>query len=259
MNTKIRERKHKNDLVVDIYAKLIKIMNVLITGATRGIGKQLLLKFLADGCTVWAISKNAFTLTSDEVLTKFVELKKLHPVNLDFTNLPQVSTVCSNLAKQVSEMDIVINNSGLLLNESIENISLDQIENVYRVNVFSPFLIMQHFLPVMGKKNRGHIVNIGSMGGIQGSVKFAGLSIYSSSKMALGGLTECLAEEMKDKNISINCLAIGSVQTEMFSEAFPGFKAQQSPESMADFIYDFSLKAKNFISGKIIPVSVSTP
>jgi NAD(P)-dependent dehydrogenase (short-subunit alcohol dehydrogenase family) len=97
------------------------------------------------------------------------------------------------------------------------------------------------------------------MGGFQGSAKFKGLSLYSASKGALAILTECMAEEFKEKNINVNCLALGSVQTEMLAKAFPGYKAQSSPAEMAEFIANFALNAYKQINGKIIPVSASTP
>jgi len=72
-------------------------------------------------------------------------------------------------------------------------------------------------------------------------------------------LTECLAEEFKDKNIAFNCLALGSAQTEMLNEAFPGYKAPLSASQMAGYIAHFSLTAHQYMNGKIIPVSLSTP
>jgi NAD(P)-dependent dehydrogenase (short-subunit alcohol dehydrogenase family) len=97
------------------------------------------------------------------------------------------------------------------------------------------------------------------MGGFQGSVKFTGLTAYSSSKFALAGLTELLAEEFKSENISFNCLAIGAAQTKMLEEAFPGYQAPVSAKEMAEFIFNFASKQAKLINGKIIPVSVSTP
>ena len=85
----------------------------------------------------------------------------------------------------------------------------------------------------------GHILNIGSMGGYQGSVKFPGLSIYSSTKGALAVLTECLAEEFKETSVNFNCLCLGSVQTEMLEEAFPGYQAPISPKEMANYFLNF--------------------
>src|SRR5690606_32938143 len=100
-------------------------------------------------------------------------------------------------------------------------------------NVVGLIASCQAVIPFM--KNGGHIVNISSMGGFQGASKFPGLSIYSSSKAAVAGFTECLAEELKDENIQVNCLALGAVQTEMLSEAFPDYQAPMGPEKMAEF------------------------
>jgi NAD(P)-dependent dehydrogenase (short-subunit alcohol dehydrogenase family) len=103
------------------------------------------------------------------------------------------------------------------------------------------------------------MVNISSMGGLQGSAKFPGLAFYSASKAALAVLTECLAEEFKGENIFVNCLALGAVQTEMLNEAFPGYKAPVSAGEMAKWIADFSLTGHKYFNGKILPVSLSTP
>jgi NAD(P)-dependent dehydrogenase (short-subunit alcohol dehydrogenase family) len=97
------------------------------------------------------------------------------------------------------------------------------------------------------------------MGGFQGSVKFSGLTAYSSSKFAIAGLTELLAEEFKNENISFNCLAIGAAQTKMLEKAFPGYQAPVSGKEMADFIFNFATQQSKFINGKVIPVSVTTP
>jgi NAD(P)-dependent dehydrogenase (short-subunit alcohol dehydrogenase family) len=123
--------------------------------------------------------------------------------------------------------------------------------------VFGPVKIIKALLPVMGKTKKTHIVNISSYGGFQGSSKFKGLSGYSSGKAALANLTECLAEEFKDKNISVNCLALGAVQTEMLSKAFPGYNAPTSPEQMSEFIVDFAFNGHNYFNGKILPVTLS--
>ena len=234
-------------------------MNVIITGTSKGIGKELLRKFLNEGYTVWALSRKSTALRQEVFFAQFEKSGLLNLVDVDFSDLVQVRATAENLSLQVENVDVLINNAGVLLNKPLVEIKNEEMENVYRVNVFSPFILIQNVVSKMGKHSRSHIVNIGSMGGVQGSMKFPGLSIYSSSKMAIAGLTECLAEELKNSNISVNCLAIGSVQTEMFTTAFPGFAAQQSPQNMSDFIFDFSTKSGNFMSGKTIPVSISTP
>jgi NAD(P)-dependent dehydrogenase (short-subunit alcohol dehydrogenase family) len=134
--------------------------------------------------------------------------------------------------------------------------------DIYSTNVFGAAMLTSALLPLLKRpdaKEKSHVVNIASMGGVQGSTKFAGLSAYSSSKGALCNFTECLAEELKNDGVAVNALAIGSVATEMFTAAFPGFKAATTPEKMAEFIAEFTLTGQNFFNGKILPVSNSTP
>ena len=110
--------------------------------------------------------------------------------------------------------------------------------------MFGVARLIQICLPFM--KENSQVINISSIGGVQGSVKFPGLSAYSSSKGALITLTEMLAEEYKELKINFNVLALGAVQTEMLEEAFPGYKASVSSKEMADYIYDFSIKGSNY-------------
>ena len=123
--------------------------------------------------------------------------------------------------------------------------------------MLSVFKLTQLLLPLFS--SNAHIVNISSVGGIQGSVKFSGLTAYSSSKAALISLTECLAEEYKETDLAFNCLALGAVQTEMLEEAFPGYQAPITAVDMATYIFDFSLNGSEFYKGKVLNVSKSTP
>ena len=109
----------------------------------------------------------------------------------------------------------------------------------------------------MGKE--GHVVTVSSMGGVQGSMKFPGLSAYSSSKGAVITLTELLAEEYKETGPSFNVLALGAVQTEMLEEAFPGYQAPVTALEMATYIKDFALTGHKLYNGKLLQVSNSTP
>ena len=112
-------------------------------------------------------------------------------------------------------------------------------------------------LPYLEKGS--HVVTISSMGGIQGSAKFAGLAAYSSSKGAVITLSELLAEEYKERGISFNVLALGSVNTEMLQAAFPGYEAPLSATQMADYIFNFTLTGHQFYNGKVLQVAASTP
>src|SRR5205085_11189019 len=118
--------------------------------------------------------------------------------------------------------------------------------------------MIQHLLALFPPSG-GHIVNIGSMGGFNGSVKFPGLAAYSASKGALHTLTECLATELEKSNIKVNCLALGSAQTEMLEKAFPGYKSPVKAAEMGRLVAEFAMTGHHFFNGKILPVSVTTP
>jgi len=232
-------------------------MLILITGASKGIGFELVKQFSNDpGNLVIAVSRNT------EPLHKLVRTKNTHsilPLKADITKPAQQKKIYQTIKSLNLELDVLVNNAGHIVNKPFEKITEKELRLVYATNVFAPFTLIQTLLPLMNKKTRSHIVNIGSMGGFQGSSKFPGLSAYSSSKTALSGLTECLAEELKAKNIAVNCLALGAVQTEMLAQAFPGYKAPLKARQMAEFICNFALSGQNYFNGKIIPVSSTTP
>lgn len=223
-------------------------MNVVITGASRGIGYELVKLFLADGHRVLAISRNEEKLNTLErkgasVLAFDLSLESYEPI---------ISAVSA-----FGHIDILINNAGALVNKPFRELTNDDIKHVYNVNVFSIIKLTRDLMPSFSVD--AHIINISSVGGVQGSVKFPGLSVYSSSKGALTILTECLAEEFKETSYRFNTLALGAVQTEMLEEAFPGYKADVSPIQMANFIFKFAVEDGKLFNGKTVTVSSSTP
>lgn len=232
-------------------------MLILITGASRGIGFETVKRLTADpNNLVIAVSRNIAPLS------KLVESRNTHsllPIKADITNPLHLKKIVKTIRTLKLPLDALINNAGEIVNKPFEKISAKELQSVYTTNVFAPFLLIQALLPVFHTSKKAHVINISSMGGFQGSAKFPGLSAYSSSKMALTGLSECLAEELKGKNIAVNCLAIGAVQTEMLQQAFPGYKAPLNAKEMAEFISHFALNGQRFFNGKIVPVSSSTP
>ena len=227
-------------------------MTVIITGASRGIGFETAQLFLKNNHQVFCLTRNTESLEN-------LNSHNLHIISTDLTSTESIDNAVAVIKSKVNYIDVVINNAGSIVNKPFEKIDYQELEIVYRVNVFAPFYLTQQLLHLLGRHSKAHVVNISSMGGFQGSAKFPGLSSYSSSKAAIAGLTECLAEEFKEKNISVNCLALGAVQTEMLEEAFPGYQAPLKPNQMAEYIYDFALKGHLFYNGKILPVSSSTP
>ena len=223
-------------------------MKVVITGASRGIGFELVKYFLVNGHQVIAISRNQ---------DKLLELEKLGANILAFDLTSEDFTPVIDVVKSFGDIDILINNAGALVNKPLSQITNDDINYVYSVNVFSVIKLTRDLLSHFN--NDAHIVNISSVGGVQGSVKFSGLSTYSSSKGAISILTECLAEEFKESSLRFNALALGAVQTEMLQEAFPDYQANTTAAEMANYIYRFATQDGKLYNGKILTVSSSTP
>lgn len=238
-------------------------MNIVITGASRGIGYQTCLQLAReDNHLIVALGRNLDSLIQ---LSQMAEQQgcvgKIIPVSVDLSEQQSIHSACTKISTHFTSVDIIINNAGRLINKPFEELSALDWRSIYSVNLFGVIELIKELMPLLKTENSKskHIVNISSMGGVQGSQKFKGLSAYSSSKAALICLTECLSAELLEYNIKVNCLALGSVSTEMFQEAFPSFQASTSPEAIAKWIASFAVTGHNFFNGKIIPVSTSTP
>lgn len=227
-------------------------INFLITGANNGIGFEVV-KILAQNPNnnVFAISRSIDKL---ENLAFQSASTNIFPIKFDL-----LKDQISSLFEIIPNINVLVNNAGLLYNNPFNTIPENQIREIFEVNYFKPLELIRSLLPIFNPIPYAHIINIGSMGGFQGSEKFPGLSIYSSSKAAISCLTECLAQELAQFNIKINCLCLGSVQTNMLETAFPGYKAQANPFEIAQFIVDFATERHKLFNGKNIPVALTTP
>ena len=235
--------------------------NILVTGASQGIGAEMVKLFAGDtNNRVVAISRNLQKLEELKSFCKQEYKNDIQVFSIDYLSSTFQNDFEAILLKCQFHFDIVINNAGFLLNKTFSEVLYDDLIKTYQVNLYAPIQIIQSLLRNnIDKTKKTHVVNIGSMGGYQGSVKFPGLSIYSSSKAALANLTECLAEEYKDTKVKFNCLALGAVQTEMLSKAFPDYEAQTSAQEMAAYIVEFTQTGDQYFNGKVIPVSKQTP
>lgn len=224
--------------------------NVIITGTSRGIGFELAQIFANNGYQVLALSRNSKPLET-------LNIENIKTISVDLSNDDDLKKITDFVSTQWKTVDILINNAGKLINKPFEELSTSDFLEVYKVNVFGVAELTKQLIPFL--KKGSHVVNVSSIGGVQGSMKFPGLAAYSSSKGALLTLTELLAEEYKEQQISFNALALGAVQTEMLEEAFPGYKAPVSAIEMADYIFNFALTGKKYYNGKILEVSSTTP
>lgn len=234
-------------------------MNIIITGASQGIGYELVRFFARNRQNhVVAISRNGKGLK--ELAAECLKLNpeaNVTPYEFDLEQFEFYPFIVQRIETFIPRCDILINNAGRLVSKPFREFSLEDFDAIFNVNIKGVYFFTQALLPLMIKGS--HIVNISSIGGIQGSRKFNGLAAYSASKAALAVFTEALAEELKEEDIFVNCLALGGVQTEMFGKAFPGAKGQQSPVHMAQYIAEFAITGQKFFNGKVIPVSNSVP
>ncbi|MCF8408847.1 MAG: SDR family oxidoreductase [Crocinitomicaceae bacterium] len=223
---------------------------IVVVGASRGIGFEMVKQFAKAGHSIFALSRDLSKMND-----AFKEYETVHPIAFDLSH--EVSEQVQVLLEKIGVINILINNAGYLVNKPFETISHEDFQLSYQINVIGVMETVQGFLPSFHPD--AHILNISSMGGFQGSMKFAGLSAYSTSKAALCSFTELFSEEYKETQLAMNCLCLGAVQTEMLQEAFPGYEAPTTPDQMAAFIVDFALNGNRFFKGKILPVSLSTP
>jgi short-subunit dehydrogenase len=217
---------------------------VLITGTSRGIGSALVAEVMRHfGWNIITCSRTP----SDPISDRHI------PVAMDISDPETWSSLFEVLKSQRITLSGIIHNAGAMLNKPFEAHQIEEVSRIYKVNVIGPHILTSQLLPYM--RSNSHVLFIGSMGGVMGSAKFPGLSAYSPSKGAISILTEVLAVELLPMNIAVNCLALGSVQTEMLEEAFPGFQSKVQPEDMARYIFSFFCYAPKYFNGSILPVS----
>ena len=224
--------------------------NIIITGTSRGIGFELVHLFANQGHNVLALSRNARPVNN-------LHFENITSLAFDLCKQEDYIKVKDFIDNEWKHVDILINNAGTLLNKPFVETTFQDFEYVYKTNVFGVSEMTRVVIPFM--KQNGHVITISSMGGIQGSIKFPGLSAYSSSKGAVITLTELLAEEYKESGPQFNVLALGAVQTEMLREAFPDYEAPTTALEMATYIHNFALTGNKFYNGKVLQVSNSTP
>ena len=234
-------------------------MNIVISGASSGVGFEAVLELIGSGN-----HKIVALARSEDKLYKLQEIAfalnpgcMLYTAKFDIVHDDYENGLIPFIKEKIGHVDILINNAGSLVNKPFMQLSQLDFAEMLQNNLLGHVKMIQKIVPLMPEKS--HIVNIGSMGGFQGSEKFSGLSAYSSSKAALHTLTECLAAELSGLKIAVNCLALGSAQTEMLEKAFPEYQSPVLAFEMGKYSADFALSGHKFFNGKILPVAHSTP
>ena len=180
--------------------------NVFISGASRGIGNSIAKYFAQNDYIVVGTSRNEF---------KFDEKNEnLIPIKLDVTSRDDVQNCFDFLKSENLLPDILINNAGITADQIFLRMKNEDWDNVIDTNLNGVFNLSKIFVKNMIKNKKGRIINISSISGLMGN---PGQVNYSASKSALNGFTKSLAKELGSRNITVNCVAPGFIETDMTS------------------------------------------
>ena len=192
--------------------KLLKDKNVIITGASRGIGKGILELFVKNGANV------AFSYIGDSDQAKSIEAdfsnhkQKVVSYMSDASNFEQSQKFIDDVLNDFGSIDVLVNNAGITIDNLLMRMSEEDFQRVIDVNLKSVFNTTKAILRTMLKQRSGSIINMSSVVGVKGN---AGQSNYSASKAGMIGFTKSMALELGSRNIRCNCIAPGFIETEM--------------------------------------------
>ena len=232
-----------------------------ITGGSRGIGKQVALKFAKNGYNI------AINYVSDNTDIKGLqeEFKKENVeillVKADVTQKEEIQNLVKTAIDKFGHMDVLVNNAGITRDGLLMRMKEEDFDKVIEINLKGTFLVTKEVIPYMMKKREGSIINISSVVGVVGN---AGQSNYAASKAGIIGFTKSVAKELASRNIRANCVAPGFIKTDMtdvLSEEVKEnihnqipLKRMGTPEEVANLVYFLGSEESKYITGQVIHV-----
>ena len=207
----------------------------LVTGASRGIGKQIALTLAARGANVVLSATNAALL--DEVAHEITAAAAPAPLTIpaDLTDEKSIIALVAAADRSLGRLDILVNNAGITHAAQLEDTATEDYDRIMAVNARAPFILCRQALPMLKKAPRGFIINIASVVGVKG---YPNQSAYTASKHALRGMSMALAEELAETEITVHLLCPGGVDTDMVSSVRPDIPKQKliNPKEIAEIV-----------------------
>lgn len=241
--------------------KLLEGKTALITGAARGIGKAIALKFASEGANIaftdLVIDDNA-KATEQEIATFGVKAKGFAS---DASNFEATKAVVAEIQKEFGRIDILVNNAGITKDGLLLRMSEEQWDRVIGINLKSAFNFTRNVVPVMFSQRSGSIINMASVVGVHGN---AGQANYAASKAGMIALAKSVAQEMGPRGIRANAIAPGFIETAM-TAALPEKIREEwkmkiparrggKPEDIADVATFLASDLSSYVTGQVIQV-----
>lgn len=236
--------------------------NVIITGANRGIGKSIVEKFASRKCNIWACAREK----NDEFEDYLANLSKkyniwIKPVYFELTDQEAIKTEIKKIISEKLNVDVLINNAGINMYSLFQMTRISDARELFEIDYFAPFQIMQLVLKKMTKQKSGNIINISSIAALDAH---SGDAVYGSAKSALLTLSRALAAEVGTFGIRVNVVAPGPVETDMIKENISKIGEQVTSnsimgrlaktEEIADVVYYLSSDEASFINGQVVRI-----
>ena len=232
-----------------------------ITGGTRGIGKKIAITLAKDG---YDITIN-YRKENDDLENIKNEIEKTNAkflaVKGDVTDIDSTQQMVNDIIKEYGKIDVLVNNAGITKDTLLVRMKKEEFEDVIDVNLIGTFNITKNVIPYMIKQRKGRIINISSVVGISGN---AGQTNYSASKAGIIGFTKSLAKEVGSRNILVNAVAPGFIETQMtdilkdevkeeISKKIP-LKRMGTVEDVANVVKFLTSEDSSYITGQVIQV-----
>lgn len=234
---------------------------VFITGATRGIGKQIAIEFAKDGYDI-AFNYRKENEDLENIKKQIKELNvRCLPVKGDVSIFEDTANMVNQIINEFGKIDVLVNNAGITKDALLMRMKKEDFEDVINVNLVGTFNVTKNVIPYMIKQRSGRIINISSVVGISGN---AGQTNYSASKAGIIGFTKSLAKEVASRNILVNAVAPGFIETQMtdvlkqevkeeIAKNIP-LRRMGTPEDVANVVKFLAGEQSSYITGQVINV-----